>query len=79
LGYIQGFLPQTRPHPDTSVVGRFLRKRRSGEHDIEAPVSLASTLDGQHHRAGPLGDRSLPRRSLGYIQSFYHKLGLTVG
>ena len=95
IGLHPGFPLQTRPHPDTSEVGRFLRKRRSGEHGIEAPVSLASTIDGELHRAGPLGDRSLPqskigtrgplgdrslpRRSLGYILGSRYKLGLTVG
>ena len=32
---------------------------------------------GQHHGDGPLGDRSLPRRSSGYIQGSRNKLSLT--
>ena len=63
IGLHPRFLLQTLPYLSTSEVGRFLRKRRSGEHDNEAPLSLASTLDGQCHGDGPLGDRSrLPRR-----------------
>ena len=49
LGLHPRILQQTQPHLSTSEVGRFLRKRRSGEHDKEAPLSLASTLDGQFH------------------------------
>ena len=87
LGLHPGFLPQTQPRLSTSEVGRFLRKRHSGEHDKEAPLSLASTLDGQFHETGstapvlrgdgPLGDRSLSRRSSGYTQGSCHKLSLT--
>ena len=91
FGLHPGFLPQTQPRLSTSEVGRFLRKRHSGEHDREAPLSLASTLDGQFHTASstrpaprgqyygnrPLGDRSLPRRSSGYIQGSFHKLSPT--
>ncbi len=53
----------------TSEVGRFLRKRHSGEHDSDAALSMTGTLDNQYHGGGPLGDRSLPRRSSGCIQS----------
>ena len=38
---------------------------------------FCDTLDGQYHGDGPLGDRSLPRRSSGYIQGSCHKLSLT--
>jgi hypothetical protein len=38
---------------------------------------MAGTLDNQYHGDGPLGDRSLPRRSSGYIQGSCHKLSLT--
>ena len=33
----------------TSEVGRFLRKRRSGEHDRDAALSMAGTLDNPCH------------------------------
>jgi hypothetical protein len=42
--------PKNPPHLSTSEVGRFLRKRRSGEHDKEAPLSLTGNLDGQYRR-----------------------------
>jgi len=35
-----------------------------------------TTAEPDRRRAGPLGDRSLPRKSSGYIQGFYHKLSL---
>jgi hypothetical protein len=45
----------------TSEVGRFLRKRHSGEQYRDAALSMAGTLDNQCHGGGPLGDRSLPK------------------
>ncbi len=53
--------PLTSPvsHPCTSVVGRYLRKRRSCDQDKEAPLSQASTLNGHYHGASATGtDRS---------------------
>ena len=60
IGLHSGVLPQTPPHPRTSEVGRFLRKRRFDEHDRDTALSVAGALDNQRHGDGPLGDRSLP-------------------
>ena len=59
IGLHLGFLPQIQPRLSTSEVGRFLRKRRYGEHDKEAPLSRARTLDGQFHEASTT--RPVPR------------------
>jgi len=57
-----GVIPQIQPHPRTSEVGGFLRKRRFDEPDRDTALSVAGTLDNLHHGDGPLGDRSLPER-----------------
>jgi hypothetical protein len=69
LGIHPGVLPQTQPHPGTSEVGRFLRKRHSAEHDREAAFSMAGTLDGQAiFMASTTGtDRSEIGPYLGYL------------
>ena len=61
--------PQTQPRLNTSEVGRFLRKRHVDEQDGDTSLSMVGNLDGQYRRAGPLADRSLPRKSLGYIRA----------
>jgi hypothetical protein len=59
IGLHPGVLPQTQPCLGTSEVGRFLRKRHVRRH---GPLQRLV-----RRRHGPLGDRSLPRRSSGYI------------
>ena len=56
--YIRG--AKKTPHPRTSEVRRFLRKRHIRRH---GPPQRSV-----HRRHGPLGDRSLPRRSSDYIR-----------
>jgi hypothetical protein len=51
--------PKNPPHPNTSEVGRFLRKRQR--------KGTWNTVEQARHRHGPLGDRSLPRKSSDYI------------
>jgi hypothetical protein len=60
--------PKPQPCLRTSEVGRFLRKRQ-----CKGSRTAAET---DHSKDGPLGDRSLPRKSSGYIQGSYHKLSL---
>ena len=43
IGLHHGFLLQTRPHPNTSEVGRFLRKRRVGRHGTPQTRNTADT------------------------------------
>ena len=57
------------PHPGTSEVGRFLRKRHVCRHG--PPQRLV------RRRRGPLGDRSLSRKSSDYILGSCHKISLT--
>jgi len=51
--------PKNPPHPKTSEVGRFLRKRHVRRH--------RTPQRSLRRRHGPLGDRSLPRKSSGGI------------
>jgi hypothetical protein len=56
---------------------------RWGDFSESANVHGAEPPQGQtfankdRHRHGPLGDRSLSRRSLGYMPGSFHKLSLT--
>ena len=52
--------PKKTPHPSTSEVRRFLRKRHIRRH---GPPQRSDC-----RRHGPLGDRSLPRKSSDYIR-----------
>ena len=52
-------LQKNLPHPSTSEVGRFLRKRLVSRH---GPPQRSV-----RRRHGPLGDRSLPWKSSDYI------------
>ena len=75
-----------RPQTDRSEIGPYLGSHwatswspttnsaspgnlRGGAISPKAPTSA----DTDRRRAGPLGDRSLPRRSLGYIPESYYK------
>ena len=61
---------QKIPHPSTSEVGRFLRKRLVRRHGLPQ----RSVRRGH----GSLGDRSLPRRSSGGLRGAKNQLSVTV-
>jgi hypothetical protein len=63
-------LQKNLPHPSTSEVGRFLRKRLVRRHGLPQ----RSVRRGH----GPLGDRSLPRKSSGGLRGAKNQLSVTV-
>ena len=75
-----------RPQTDRSEIGPYLRSHWATSQSPTTNPALSANLRGMaispkaptsadtdRRRAGPLGDRSLPRRSLGYIPESYYK------
>ena len=75
-----------RPRTDRSEIGPYLGSHWATSQSPTTNPALSANLRGMaispkaptsadtdRRRAGPLGDRSLPRRSLGYIPESYYK------